>query len=154
MRVNAKERAERARELFHEGYNCCQSVLLAYADVYGLNEELAKKLSCSFGGGMGRMREVCGTCSAMFMLAGMELPSTIPGDNQTKMENYALVQELAEDFKKETGSIICRDMLKLNGNTHEGPIPEPRTGEYYKKRPCSELVYLAAEIFGNKINNR
>jgi len=154
MRVNVKERAERARELFHDGYNCCQSVLLAYADVYGLNEELAKKLSCSFGGGMGRMREVCGTCSAMFMLAGMELPSTIPGDNQTKMENYALVQELAEDFKKETGSIICRDMLKLNGNTHEGPIPEPRTGEYYKKRPCSELVYLAAEIFGNKINNR
>jgi len=154
MRVNPKERAEKARELFHEGYNCCQSVLLAYADVYGLNEELAKKLSCSFGGGMGRMREVCGTCSAMFMLAGMELPSTIPGDNQTKMENYALVQELAEDFKKETGSIICRDMLKLNNNTHEGPIPEPRTGEYYKKRPCSELVYLAAEIFGNKINNR
>jgi len=154
MRVNVKERAERARELFHEGYNCCQSVLLAYADVYGLDEELAKKLSCSFGGGMGRMREVCGTCSAMFMLAGMELPSTIPGDSQTKMENYALVQELAEDFKKETGSIICRDMLKLNGNTHEGPIPEPRTGEYYKKRPCSELVYLAAEIYGNKINNR
>lgn len=154
MRVNVKERAERARELFHEGYNCCQSVLLAYADVYGLEEELAKKLSCSFGGGMGRMREVCGTCSAMFMLAGMELPSTIPGDAQSKMENYALVQELAEDFKKETGSIICRDMLKLNGNTHEGPIPEPRTDDYYKRRPCSELVYLAAEIYGNKINNK
>lgn len=154
MRVNPKERAERARELFHEGYNCCQSVLLAYADVYGLEEELAKKMSCSFGGGMGRMREVCGTCSAMFMLAGMELPSTIPGDTTSKMENYALVQELAENFKKETGSIICRDMLKLNGNTHEGPIPEPRTGEYYKKRPCSELVYLAAEIYGNTINNK
>lgn len=154
MKVDVKERAERARELFLEGYNCCQSVVLAYADVYGLNEELAKKLSCSFGGGMGRMREVCGTCSAMFMLAGMELPSTIPSDTQSKMENYALVQELAEEFKKETGSIICRDMLKLNGNTHEGPIPEPRTGEYYKKRPCSELVYLAAEIYGNKINNR
>lgn len=154
MKVNPKERAERARELFHEGYNCCQSVLLAYADVYGLEEELAKKMSCSFGGGMGRMREVCGTCSAMFMLAGMELPSTIPGDTTSKMENYALVQELAENFKKETGSIICRDMLKLNGNTHEGPIPEPRTGEYYKKRPCSELVYLAAEIYGNTINNK
>lgn len=152
MKFNVKERAERARQLFHEGYNCSQSVLLAYCSDLGMDEEIAKAVASSFGGGMGRMREVCGTCTAMFALAGLACPSSVPGDLKTKTANYQLVQELAEEFKKETGSIICRDMLKLNGNTHEGPIPEPRTGDYYKRRPCSELVYLAAEIVGNKLN--
>ena len=152
MKYDVKERAERARQLFHEGYNCSQAVLLAYAGDLGMDENIAKAVASSFGGGMGRMREVCGTCTAMFAIAGMVKPNSVPGDIKSKTENYQLVQELAEEFKKETGSIICRDMLKLNNNTHEGPIPEPRTGEYYKKRPCSGLVYLAAEIVGNKLN--
>lgn len=153
MEINVQERATRARALFHEGYNCSQAVLLAYADLFHLDAEVAKAISCSFGGGMGRMREVCGTCTAMFAIAGLAKPSTVPGDTKSKMENYALVQELAADFKKETGSIICRDMLHLNGNTHEGPIPEQRSEDYYKRRPCSELVYLAAEIIGNKLKS-
>ena len=153
MTFDVKERAERARRLFHEGYNCSQAVLLAYASDLGMDEEVAKAVASSFGGGMGRMREVCGTCTAMFAIAGLVKPNSIPGDTESKIANYQLVQELAEEFKRETGSIICRDMLKLNGNTHEGPIPEPRTGDYYKRRPCSELVYLAAEIVGNKLNS-
>lgn len=151
MELNVQERAEKARQLFREGYNCSQAVLLAYTDLFPLDAETAKAIASSFGGGMGRMREVCGTCTAMFAIAGLARPSTVPGDTKSKMENYALVQELAQEFKKETGSIICRDMLKLNGNTHEGPIPEQRTEDYYKRRPCSELVYLAAEIIGNKL---
>ena len=152
MKFNVKERADLARQLFTEGYNCSQAVLLAYCSDLGLNQEIAKAIASSFGGGMGRMREVCGTCTAMFALVGLASPSSVPGDIKTKTANYQLVQELAEAFKRETGSIICRDMLELNGNTHEGPIPEIRTGEYYKRRPCSELVYLAAEIVGNKLN--
>lgn len=151
MELNVQERAEKARQLFREGYNCSQAVLLAYVDLFPLDVETAKAIASSFGGGMGRMREVCGTCTAMFAIAGLARPSTVPGDTKSKMENYAIVQELAQEFKKETGSIICRDMLKLNGNTHEGPIPEQRTEDYYKRRPCSELVYLAAEIIGNKL---
>lgn len=152
MSIDVKERAERARNFFHEGYNCSQSVLMAYADLFNLDIEVAKAIASSFGGGMGRLREVCGTCTGMFAIAGLACPSSIPGDMQSKTANYALVQSLAEDFRRETGSIICRELLKKNDNTHEGPIAEVRTPEYYKKRPCSELVYLAAEIVGNKLN--
>ncbi|MBO5136235.1 MAG: C_GCAxxG_C_C family protein [Clostridia bacterium] len=137
---------EKAMELFKEGYNCAQAVFLAYAEDYGMDETQAKKIASSFGGGMGRMREVCGAVSGMFMVAGLENGQTDPKDGQSKVNNYETVQKLAEKFKEENGSIYCRELLGLTDTVHNNPNPETRTEEYYKKRPCGELVGIACDI--------
>lgn len=144
-----KERAEKAKGYFQDGYNCSQSVFMAYADLFDIDVELASKLASSFGGGMGRLREVCGTCTGMFMVASLAIPADNK-DTETKKTNYALVQQLADDFRKENGSIICRELLGLD-HKKDKPTPSARTQEYYKKRPCGELVYLAAEILGKRL---
>ena len=139
--------ADKAVQLFKEGYNCSQAVFAAFAEDYGIDRELALRLSSSFGGGMGRMREVCGAVSGMFLTAGLETGSADGPDREGKAANYAEVQALADKFRKENGSIICRELLGLGqdgGQTSH--VPEKRTGEYYKKRPCVELVRCAAEI--------
>lgn len=140
--------AERAANYFLEGYNCCQSVFLAFSDRYGIDRETALKLSCSFGGGMGRMRQVCGAVSGMALVCGMETGNTDGKDKQKKTENYGKMRRLAEAFREKNGSIVCGELLGLSGqagNT-EGTAPSDRTAEYYKKRPCKELVRCAAEI--------
>ncbi|MBR1424743.1 C_GCAxxG_C_C family protein [bacterium] len=134
------EKVEKAKELFKQGYNCSQAVLGVFCEELGLNFETAIKISSSFGGGMGRMREVCGTVSGMFMAAGLAFSNS---DN--KAEQYKIVQELAKRFKDKNGSIICRELLNGIENSNS-PIPAPRTNEYYKKRPCVELVGDAVEI--------
>ncbi len=144
-----KERAEKAKGYFQDGYNCSQSVFMAYADLFDIDVELASKLASSFGGGMGRLREVCGTCTGMFMVASLAIPADNK-DTEAKKTNYALVQQLADDFRKENGSIICRELLGLD-HKKDKPTPSARTQEYYKKRPCGELVYLAAEILGKRL---
>lgn len=144
-----EERAEKAKAYFQDGYNCSQAVFMAYADLFDMDVELASKLASSFGGGMGRLREVCGTCTGMFMVASLAIPADNK-DAEAKKTNYALVQQLAEDFRKENGSIICRELLGLDHKKDE-PTPSARTQEYYKKRPCGELVYLAAEILGKRL---
>lgn len=149
-KINPKARAERAKQYFLEGYNCCQSVFMAYADVFDLKPEFAAIMASSFGGGMGRLREVCGTCSGMFMVTSFAVPANDPTDKEAKTANYAMVQELAEEFRKENGSIICRELLGLT-KPKECPTPSDRTQEYYKKRPCPELVYLSATIVGNRL---
>ena len=154
-----ESRAQRAQELFKQGYNCSQSVFAACADLYGVNDEqLALRLSASFGGGMGRMRMVCGAASGMFMLAGLHNGSATPHDNEGKMANYALVQELAGDFKAKYGSLICAELLGLapkgqcNVKLDLDPKPADRTPEYYEKRPCSEMVAEAVRIYLRSIN--
>ncbi len=136
---------EKARELFKQGYNCAQAVLLAFCDVTGLDEKTALLLSSSFGGGMGRMREVCGAVSGMFMVAGLLYGYHETSDQTGKTEHYKRIQTLAEEFRKENGSIICRELLGLPGGA-DSPVPELRTNTYYKKRPCAELVAMAARI--------
>ena len=139
--------ADKAVQLFKEGYNCSQSVFAAFADKYGIDQELALRLSASFGGGMGRMREVCGAVSGMLLAAGLETGAVDGSDREGKAANYKEVQTLADLFREENGSIICRELLGLeqkDGRTP--PVPEKRTEEYYKKRPCVELVRCAAEI--------
>lgn len=142
--------SKRARELFKEGYNCAQSVFCAFADDLGMDFETALKLSSSFGGGMGRLREVCGAVSAMFMIAGIKYGYTSPCDDDAKAKHYALIQELAEKFKHENNSIICRELLGLDVQS-QSPIPEKRTKSYYTNRPCEELVACAADIISNHI---
>lgn len=138
-------------ELFKQGYNCSQAVLTAFCDEIGMDFETALKISSSFGGGMGRLREVCGAVSGMFMVAGMKFGYTDPKDKLTKAEHYKLIQSLALDFKEKNGSLICRELLGINTEM-DSYIPETRTADYYKKRPCVELVGYAADIMDEFIN--
>ena len=137
------DRGTKAAELFLNGYNCAQAVAVAFSDITGLDEALSARLASSFGGGMGRMREVCGAVSGMLMVAGILYGYDTPGDDNVKKAHYALVQSLAEQFRQENGSIICREILK---NPPSDPAPSPRTAEYYASRPCARMVYTAASI--------
>ena len=149
------ERGERARNYFLEGYNCCQAVLLAFADVLeenGLAErELLTVMGSGFGGGFARLREVCGSFSACTMLAGFLRPAG-PSDMVARTANYALVQEMAADFRERNGgSIVCAELLGMKERKPEGPAPSERTAEYYKKRPCPEIIRNAATIAAEKM---
>ncbi len=140
---------ERAESLFCEGYNCAQAVFLTFAEELGLDQETALKLSSSFGGGMGGLREVCGAVSGMFMAVGLAKGYTGKKVPEEKAEHYARLQRMAEAFKQENGSIICRELLGLpQGVT---PMPQERTKEYYKKRPCGELCGCAAAIVAKEL---
>lgn len=154
--INLEERVERAAALFKEGYNCSQSVVAAYADLYGFTMEQSLKMSASFGAGIGRMRETCGAACGMFLLAGLETGCTDPKSTEGKGYNYEVVQKLASEFKRINGTLVCAELLGLrligNGEVVSGvgapTTPQERTQEYYKKRPCSEMVATAARIFG------
>lgn len=144
--------ADRACSLFVEGRNCSQAVFVAFCDVTELDEELALRLSSSFGGGMGRMREVCGACSAMFMVAGILYGYSSKDDINEKAEHYRRIQYLAEQFKERHGTINCDELLK-ELNVTSSPVPEQRTEQYYKVRPCINFVRAAAEILDEYINS-
>ena len=130
-----------AGDLFLEGFNCAQAVAVAFCDVTALTEIQAARMASAFGGGMGRMREVCGAVSGMFMVLGLLYGYDDPKADDTKKKLYTDVQALAGQFKAEAGSIICRDILK---NPPSDPSPSPRTAEYYAMRPCERMVYNAA----------
>ena len=132
-----------AADLFLEGYNCAQAVAVAFCDVTGMDKQEAAKLAAPFGGGMGRMREVCGAVSGMFMVLGALYGYDNSDADAKKKETYQQVQELAAKFKEENGSIICREILK---NPPSDPNPSPRTAEYYAKRPCAKMVMTAARL--------
>ena len=138
-------RREAAIDNFKKGYNCSQSIVLAFEDMLPVDGSLLSRLSSSFGGGMGRLREVCGSVSGMFMVAGLLYGYDGPETGQKKSEHYARIQELARRFEEKHGTIICREMLGLTVH-HDVPVPEKRTEEYYKKRPCAEIIGDAAEI--------
>ena len=158
-------RAERAKELFMQGFNCSQSVLAACCDLYGLDEQMALRVSASFGGGIARMRHVCGAASGMFMLAGLEKGS-VTGSAEEKKANYAFVRELSDDFRNLHGSIICADLMGITGNSgnsgkpgdsglsaHYDPTPAPRTEEYYHKRPCGDIIASAVRLYLKRLRD-
>lgn len=140
---------EKAMKLFKEGYNCAQSVFCTFAEDIGVDFETALKLSSSFGGGMGRMREVCGAVSGMFMIAGMKFGYTSPTDKDAKAQHYARIQQLAKQFMSKHDTIICRDLLGIDAD--DNPVPSARTKEYYENRPCEEIIGDAAEIMSEYI---
>ena len=137
--------SEKAVKNFKSGYNCAQSVFLAFSEDLGFDRETALKLSSSFGGGMGRLREVCGAVTSMFAIAGLKKGYTSPNDDDAKAHHYKLIQDLAEKFKSEYKTIICRDLLELPEGA-DSPIPSARTNEYYQTRPCENFIRLAAKI--------
>lgn len=134
-----------AIRLFREGYNCSQSIVLAFCDVTGLDAETALKISSSFGGGMGRMREVCGAVSGMFMVVGMLYGYTDPKSSSDKNSHYARIQKLAAEIKRLYGSYVCREILKPL-NLDSAPISTERTPEFYKLRPCERIIADAARL--------
>ena len=142
-----EKRIEVAVSLFKEGFNCSQSVVAAFADKYGFTREQALKMSASFGGGIGRMRETCGAACGLFLLAGLESGATEGADREGKAANYALVQELAEVFKERNGALKCADLLGLSKKEPVVSTPEARTDQYYAKRPCVKMVEEAARIW-------
>lgn len=148
-----KEKAAAAKALFMEGYNCSQAVVGAWAEDIGLDSETAYKIASGFGGGIGRMREVCGAFTGAVMVLGLKFGNTIGSDRAAKGKDYERVQLFAKRFKEELGSdtIICRELLGLSGPSD--PDPAKRTKEYYQKRPCPETVAIASGLLGEFMEN-
>ena len=144
-------KGEKAKNLFKEGYNCAQAVFGAFCEDFGFDFETAMKLSSGFGGGMGRLREVCGAVSGMFMVFDLKYGYTSPKAKEEKMQLYSHIQTLAKEFESNNGSIICRELLNLQEKSSV-PTPDDRTNEYYKKRPCAELVEFAADLVDSYMN--
>lgn len=138
-------RKEKAMQSFLDGYNCAQCMMVAFEDMLTIDLDTALKIASPFGGGMGRLREVCGSVSGMFMVLGFIKGYNEPGEYDGKKELYEHVQELARRYEEANGSIICRELLGLDVKKEEA-TPEKRTEEYYKKRPCAAKIGSAAEI--------
>ena len=149
-----ENRIEKAVSLFKEGYNCSQSVVAAFADIYGFSHEQALKMSASFGGGIGRMRQTCGAACGLFLLAGLETGCTEGKNREGKEANYRFVQKLAEEFRQRNGSLMCNKLLGLDTNSETPPTPEARTDDYYKKRPCVKIVEEAARIWDEDLHEK
>ena len=154
MNIDKTERIRRAEELFVKGYNCSQSVVAAFADLYGFTEEQALKLSAGMGGGMGRLRMTCGAVAGMTILAGMDCGSTDADDREGKSENYKGLQHLCEKFKQEHQALICAELLNIRKGAPLSYEASELTAEYYKTRPCVNMVVTAAKLFADYLENK
>lgn len=154
MLTDKEERIERAVSLFKEGYNCSQSVVAAFADLYGFTHEQALRMGASFGGGIGRMRMTCGAACGMFLLVGLDCGAIEGSDRDGKSHNYAVVQDLARKFEQKNGSLICAELLGLKPKTPIVSQAEARTDQYYAKRPCVEMVRTAATLFAEYLEEK
>ena len=148
------ERVEAASAYFKQGYNCSQAVVAAFADLYDFTPDQAFRMAASFGGGIGRMRETCGAACGLFLLAGLETGAIDGSDREGKAANYKLVQELAEEFRRQNGSINCGELLGLKPKTPTPAMPDERTEAYYAKRPCAKMVESAAEIWAAYLSKK
>lgn len=155
MKPELEARVQRAVDLFMSGYGCCQSVVAAFADIYGFTDEQAKLVAAGFGGGVGRMRMMCGAVSGLVILAGMSDGQTEGSDRDGKAHCYKVVQDLLAQSKEENGSLICAELLGIKGPVPAGNfIPDERNAEYYKKRPCAAKVESAARIFAAYLDSK
>lgn len=152
--TSTEQRMKTAEDLFMQGFNCSQSVVAAFADIYGLTQEQALRVSAGHGGGIGRMRLTCGAVCALATLAGLECGSVKPDDKEGKSQCYKVVQQLAAEFEKEHGSICCAELLRLKRDTPLSYHASERTAEYYKHRPCVKQVISAARIFAEYLQSK
>ena len=138
-----------------DGYGCCQSVVAAFADLYNLDDTMAKRIAAGFGGGVGRMRMMCGAVSGIVILAGLDRGQIDGADRKGKSMCYKVVQELLDEFKVQNGSVVCAELLGLKGHekAQSSYVASPRTAEYYKTRPCAAKVESAARIFAEYLMN-
>lgn len=149
-----ESKADKAKTLFLSGANCAQAVLCAFHEECGLSLDEAMRLASGFGGGMARLREVCGAVSGMFLAADLMFGPSDPKDKPAKDAHYAFLQKLAGEFREKTGSIVCRELLGLSPKQTDSPVSESRTPAYYQKRPCAEMVALAAGILEKSLSGR
>ena len=155
MNKDLEQRVNQAVDNFMQGYSCCQSVVAAFADLYGLDETMAKRVSAGFGGGVGRLRMMCGAVSGLVLLTGLDCGQTEGSDRQGKSACYKVVQELLARSKEDNGSLICAELLGLKGPVAMGNYEaSERTKEYYKKRPCAAKVESAARIFAQYLDSK
>ncbi len=150
------KRVDQAVDNFMQGYGCCQSVVAAFADLYGLDETMAKRIAAGFGGGVGRMRMMCGAVSGIVMLVGLDCGQTEGSDREGKSACYKVVQDLLAKSKEENGSLICAEILGIKGyeKAQNSYVASARTAEYYKTRPCAAKVESAARIFANYLRKK
>ena len=155
-KLEIEERVNRAVDNFMAGYGCCQSVVAAFSDLYGLDETLAKKIAAGFGGGVGRLRMMCGAVSGIVMLVGLDCGQTEGSDREGKSACYKVVQDLLAKSKEENGSLICAEILGIQGHekAQSNYIASERTAEYYKQRPCAAKVESAARIFAEYLKQK
>lgn len=153
-KIDYSDRVRRAEELFMAGYNCSQSVVAAFADLYGYTEEQALKVSAGLGGGIGRMRMTCGAACGMAVLAGMDCGSAVAGDREGKSANYRVVQQLMGEFHEQYGTLVCAELLKLKRDAPLSYEASERTAEYYRTRPCVKQVVAAARIFADYLERK
>lgn len=148
-------RVQRAVDNFMQGYGCCQSVVAAFADLYNLDDTMAKRIAAGFGGGVGRLRMMCGAVSGIVILAGLDRGQIDGADHKGKSMCYKVVQELLDEFKVQNGSVVCAELLGLKGHekAQSSYVASPRTAEYYKTRPCAAKVESAARIFAEYLMN-
>ena len=156
MKQELENRIQQAVDNFMQGYGCSQSVVAAFADIYGLDDNMAKRIAAGFGGGVGRMRMMCGAVSGLVILAGLDCGQTEGNDRQGKSACYKVVQELLETFRQRNGSIICSELLGLGGVKPQpiSHMPEERNAEYYKVRPCARKVESAARVFAEYLEKK
>lgn len=155
MRKELEERVNRAVDNFMQGYGCCQSVVAAFADIYGLDDTMAKRIAAGFGGGVGRLRMMCGAVSGIVLLVGLDCGQTEGSDRIGKSACYKVVQELLAKSKADNGSLICAELLGLKGPVPAGQyVASERTAEYYKERPCAAKVESAARIFAQYLEEK
>lgn len=155
MRKELEKRVEKAVDIFMQGYGCCQSVVAAFADLYGLDVTMAKRIAAGFGGGIGRMRMMCGAVSGIVMLVGLDCGQTEGSDRMGKSACYKVVQDLLAKSKADNGSIVCAELLGLKGPVPLGQyVASERTAEYYKCRPCAAKVESAARIFAQYLDEK
>jgi C_GCAxxG_C_C family probable redox protein len=156
MRKELEMRVDKAVDYFMQGYGCCQSVVAAFADLYGLDEVMAKRIAAGFGGGVGRMRMMCGAVSGIVILVGLDCGQTEGSDREGKSNCYKVVQELLAQSKEQNGSLICAEILGLNGHDKAASsyVASERTAEYYRSRPCAAKVECAARIFAQYLEKK
>ena len=154
--MELEDRVRQAVAMFMSGYNCCQSVVVPFADMYGYTREQALHMSASFGAGIGRMRLTCGAACGLFMLAGLEKCAIEGSDRASKSANYALVQQLAAEFKRRNGTLTCAELLGIRKSDVQAsdPVASERTPQYYAKRPCPHMVECAASIWAGHLRTK
>lgn len=140
MKESNNSRIGLANDYFLQGYNCCTSVVLAFEDELGLDKQTILKLTSSFGGGMGRLKEVCGALSGMFMVAGLKYGYVSPGKTDEKADHYKLIQKMAGKFREKHGSLLCRDLLDEEKDPHHGV--------------CAQLIEDAVRILEEEIREK
>lgn len=147
------DRREKAQKLFLSGYNCSQAVAIAFSDLVGIDEQTMCRLSSTFGGGFGRLREICGAVSGAGIILGLLYYDNNPNNKKAKAEHYKRVQEFAKAFKEINGSYICGELLDGKINVNKDPNPDERNAEYFKIRPCVKMVDDAVKLLNEYIEN-